>query len=86
MILPIYFFFNNSAFQGGALYVIPSSFATEVGYQSSVNFINNTVLDVGGAVYAEMQSAASCLFMVTDYSAKISFIGNHADGSVGHHV
>ena len=79
-------FFNNSAFQGGALYVIPSSFAIKVGYQSSVQFINNTAFDIGGAVYSEMQSAAPCLFMVTDYSAGLSFIGNYAHRSVGHHM
>ena len=78
--------FNNSAFQGGALYVIPSSFAIKVGYQSSVQFINNTAFDVGGAVYSEMQSAAPCLFMITDYSAELSFIGNYANCSVGHHM
>ena len=77
---------NNSAFQGGALYVVPSSFAITAGYQSSVQFINNTAFDVGGAVYAEMQSAAPCLFMVTDYSAEISFKRNYANGSVGHHM
>ena len=78
--------FNNSAFQGGALYVIPSSFTIKVGYQSIIQFVNNTAFDVGGAVYSEMQSAAPCMFMVTDYSAKISFIGNHANHSVGHHM
>ena len=78
--------FNNSAFQGGALYVISSSFAIKVGYQSSVQFINNTAFDVGGAVYSEMQPAAPCMFMVTDYSAEISFIGNSAKRSVGHHM
>ena len=51
-------FFNNSAFQGGALFVIPSSFAIQVEYQSSVQFINNTAFGIGGAVYSEMQSAA----------------------------
>ena len=79
-------FFNNSAFQGGALYVTPSSFAIKVGYQSSVQFINNTAFDVGGAVYSEMQSAAPCLFMVTDYSAELSFIGSYANRSIGHHM
>ena len=79
-------FFNNSAFQGGALYVIPSSFAIQVEYQSSVQFINNTAFDVGGAVYSEMQSAAPCLFMVTAYSAELSFIGNYAHRSIGHHM
>ena len=77
---------NNSAFQGGALYVSPSSFAIKFGYQSSVQFINNMAFDVGGAVYAEMQSAVPCMFMVTDYSTEISFIRNYADRSVGHHM
>ena len=77
--------FNNSAFQGGALYVM-SPFPITVGYQSSVQFINNTASDVGGAVYAEMQTAAPCLFMIIDYSAEISFIGNHAIRLIGHHM
>ena len=64
------FFFNNSAFQGGALYsTIPSLLVTTVGYQSSIQFINNTAFDVGGAVYS--QSSPPCIFMITDYSAKI---------------
>ena len=79
-------FINNSAFQGGALYVTPSSFAIKVRYQSSVQFRNNTAFDVGGAVYSEMQSAAPCLFMVTAYSAELSFIGNYAHRSIGHHM
>ena len=79
---------NNSAFQGGALCAVQSSFIISVGYQSNVQFINNTAFDVGGAVYAETQSAAPCLFTVTDldYSAEISFIGNHANQGVGHHM
>ena len=79
-------FFNNSAFQGGALYVIPSSFAIKVGHQSSVQFINNIVFNVGGAVYSEVQSNRPCMFMVTDYSAELSFIGNYANHSIGHHM
>ena len=63
-----------------------SSFVITVGYRSSILFINNTALDVGGAVYAEMQPAAPCLFMVTDYSAEISFVGNCAESKVGHHM
>ena len=36
-------FFNNSAFQGGALYSsMPSLLMTTVGYQLSIQFINNT--------------------------------------------
>ena len=78
--------FNNSAYQGGALYVIPLTFTIQVGYQSSVQFINNTASDVGGAVYSEIQTAAPCLFMVTDYSAELSFIRNYANRNIGHHM
>ena len=60
---------NNFAFQGGALSFVPSSFTVEVRYHSSIRFINNTAHDVGGAVYADVQPAAPCLFMVTDYSS-----------------
>ena len=57
------FFVNNFAFQGSALCVIPSSFTIEVRCPSSVQFINNTALED-----SDMQSAAPCLFMVTDYT------------------
>ena len=81
----ILLFFNNSAFQGGAFYnAMPSLLLTTVGYQSSIQFINNTVSDVGGAVYS--QSSQPCIFMITDYSATISFTGNHAQRGVGHHM
>ena len=77
--------FNNSAFQGGALYsIMPSLLMITVGYQSSIQFINNTAFDVGGAVYS--QSSYPCIFMITDYSAKISFTGNYAQRGVGHHM
>jgi predicted outer membrane repeat protein len=79
-------FLNNSAFRGGALYMKPSSFAIKVGYYSSLKFVNNTALHIGGAMYSEMQSAIPCAFMITDYSAEISFRGNHANGNVGHHM
>ena len=78
-------FFNNSAFQGGALYSsMPSLLVTTVGYQSSIQFINNTSFDVGGAVYS--QSSYPCIFMITDFSAKISFTGNYAQRGIGHHM
>ena len=80
------FLFNNSALQGGALYVVPSSFAITVGYRSSIQFINNTAFDIGGGVYSEMQIGAPCMFMITDYSAQVSFIGNNASSSIGHHM
>ena len=77
--------FNNSAFQGGALSnMMPSLLMITVGYQSSIQFINNTAFDVGGAVYS--RSSPPCIFMITDYSAKISFTGNYAHRGVGHHM
>ena len=79
------FFFSNSAFQGGALYSsMPSLLMTTVGYQSSIQFKNNTAFDVGGAVYS--QSTQPCIFMITDYSAKVSFVRNYAQRGVGHHM
>ena len=78
-------FINNSAFQGGALYsTMPSILMATVEYQSSIQFINNTAFDVGGAVYS--QSSYPCIFMITDYSAKLSFTGNYAQRGVGHHM
>ena len=76
--------FNNSAFQGGALSITSSLFMITVGYQSSIQFINNTAFDVGGAVYSK--SSPPCIFMITDYSAKLYFKGNHAQYGVGHHM
>ena len=78
-------FFSNAAFQGGALYSsMPSLLVATVGYKSSIQFINNTAFDVGGAVYSK--SLSPCIFMITDYSAKILFIGNRAQHGVGHHM
>ena len=78
-------FLNNSAFQGGALYSrMPSLLLATAGYQSSIQFINNTAFDVGGAVYS--QSSLPCIFTITDYSTKISFIRNSAQRGVGHHM
>ena len=69
-------FFNNSAFQGGALYnTMPSLSMTTVEYHSSIQFVNNTAFDVGGVVYS--QSSQPCIFMITDYSARISFTRNY---------
>ena len=76
--------FNNSAFQGGALYTMPSLFMIIFEHQSSIQFINNTASDDGGAVYS--LSSKPCIFLITDYSAEISFIGNHAQRGVGHHM
>ena len=77
-------FFNNSAFQGGVYNMMPSLLMTTVGYQSSIQFINNTAFDVGGAVYSK--SSHPCIFMFNDYSARISFTGNYAQHGVGHHM
>ena len=79
-------FYNNFAFQGGALYVIPSSFTIHVKPKSRVEFVNNTATDVGGAVYSEIQSASPCMFLVTNSSSAISFIGNNAKIGIGHHM
>ena len=78
-------FFKNSAFQGGALYVIPVSFTINISH-SSIQFINNTVFDVGGAVYSDLQTTTPCIFKITDYLAEISFVENFANSSVGHHM
>ena len=81
--------FNNSAYQGGALYAISSSFALKVGSHSCVQFIKNTATDVGGAVCSESMSVSYgvCVFMVTDYSAhNILFSGNYAKHNMGHHM
>ena len=64
--------------------MMPSLLVATVGYQSSIQFINNTAFDVGGVVYS--QSSQPCIFMITDYSAKISFTGNYAQHGVGHHM
>ena len=48
--------------------MMKSLLTTTVGYQSSIQFINNTAFDVGGTVYS--QSALPCIFTITDYSAK----------------
>ena len=80
------FFHKNSAFQGGALYTRPWRFTIEVRHHSSLQFVNNTAFDVGGAAYSDMQSASPCMFMVTNYLADISFIGNFAENSIGHHM
>jgi hypothetical protein len=79
-------FNDNSAFQGGAVYIIPSSFAIEARFQSSIEFVTNRAIDVGGAIYSELQTTAPCVFSVSDYSAKISFTENSANRSVGQHI
>ena len=63
---------------------MPSLLMTTVGYQSSIQFINNTAFEVGGAVYS--QSSLPCTFMITDYSAKVTFIANYAQYGIGHHI
>ena len=53
---------NNSACQGGALFTMLSSFMITAGYQSSIQFINNTALEVGGAVYS--LSSIPCILFI----------------------
>ena len=81
--------FNNSAFQGGALYIIDTlspSFVFKIGYKSRVEFLKNTAFDIGGGLYVKMQSTATCVFIITSYTAFISFSGNHANRNIGHHM
>ena len=59
----------------------PLTFTIEVRHLSSVQFVNNKALHVGRAVYSEIQSASPCMFMVINYTAEISFVGNFAKKS-----
>ena len=79
-------FANNSAYQGGAIFIIPSSLAVEVRFESNIEFVHNTATDVGGAVYSAVESALPCMFLITDYSAKIVFTMNTANSSIGQHI
>ena len=81
-----FIFSNNFALQGGALYIITSTFAIQVGLKSRIQFTNNTAANVGGAVYSEMQAAQPCMFQITDNSAVISFTTNNAGLSIGQHI
>ena len=81
-------FYGNRAFQGGAVYILPSYASTIIGLglKSSIEFVNNTANDVGGAVYSKMQTSTPCLFVLTDYLPQISFTGNFAKKRIGHHI
>ena len=79
-------FHNNSALQGGALYIIPTSFAIKIGSESITQFVDNTATDVGGAVYSELQRAQPCIFLTTNRTAGVSFVRNSASRGIGHHV
>ena len=48
--------------------------------------MNNTATDVGGVVYSELQPALPCMFLITNKSAEISFVGNSANRGIGHHI
>lgn len=47
-------------------------FAIEVGCNLRIDFVN-TANDVGGAVYSVLDISLLCLFLVTHYSAEITF-------------
>ena len=75
-------FYNNSASQGGALYIQLSGII-QVGSDSCVNFSHNTAKKFGGAVYAYDQT---CLFRSENYSNTVLFRENVAKEGVGMHV
>ena len=79
-------FFKNSASLGGALYVSALTFSFEVKTKASIEFVNNTATDVGGAVYCEMQLAVPCIFIVKNYSVEINFTWNFSNRNIGQHL
>ena len=78
-------FHNNSAYQGGALYLQHASGMThmDVINTSLVHFYHNSAGQYGGAVYVDNQE---CLLNFHAYSSKVIFEGNIAKEGVGMHV
>ena len=80
-------FYNNSARQGGALYLNPHYSETggsiRVGNDSHVEFSYNTATKYGGAVYVNDQT---CLFDFKSYSSTVLFRENSASEGVGMHI
>ena len=75
-------FYNNSASQGGALYIQHSGII-QVGRDSHVEFSHNTAKKFGGAVHAYDQT---CLFRFESSSSTVLFRENVAKEGVGMHV
>ena len=75
-------FINNSASQGGALY-LPASARVEIGQKTILLFANNSVSDRGGAVYANVQYNLPCFLVLLNYSGAVIFKQNAAKSGIG---
>ena len=75
-------FRNNSARRGGALYFITFG-NIRFGSDSYIKFSYNFAMSYGGAIYADDQR---CPFIFSNYSSKVVFQENSANGSVGIHI
>ena len=73
---------NNSASQGGSLYLSASA-TVNIGNNSVLLFINNTASDHGGAVYASDQFGIPCFLVLLNYSSAVIFQGNTAKNGTG---
>ena len=67
-------FANNSADNGGALYIGQGS---TISYGETVQFINNSAVEHGGAVYLNLMY--SCPIQTWNSILNISFVNNTAD-------
>ena len=75
---------NNSANQGGALYLTASA-TLSIGSDSVVLFGYNTAADRGGAVYINtiIELSLPCFLVLTNYSSMVIFEGNIAKSEIG---
>ena len=94
-------FFNNSGIKGGAVSLIGAS-SMIVGPNRTYKFVNNTALDRGGALYAQVidnhdiYTSGTCFIQYYDsihipardwpWSATITFTGNRAFAGMGHTI
>ena len=75
-------FYNNSAGQGGAMYVQLFG-SIKIGSDSQVEFSSNTAMKFGGAIYVDDQT---CLFTFNNSSSTVQFKNNLAKGGVGMNI
>ena len=93
-------FFNNFGIQGGAVALIGES-SIIVGPNRTYEFINNTALGKGGALYVQLidnhdvTASKTCFFQYFDgnrffpareWTANITFTGNRANAGTGHAI
>ena len=76
-------FRNNSADQGGALYLQILAGVIIVGGDAYLEFSYNTATKYGGAIYADEQR---CIFNFKSNSSKVLFVNNSANGGIGMHI